>query len=72
VFENEIAIYTPDIIIPANNPHTPLGPNRTPITNGEPSTKIPGAIIFLKEAFVEIAMHLSYSGSSIPSLILRV
>jgi len=62
VFENEIAIYTPDTMIPARSPHTPLGPKRIPIKMGVPKTKIPGAIIFFNDAFVEIAIHLSYSG----------
>lgn len=59
VFENEMAIYTPDTIEPASNPLTPLGPKRIPTKNGDPITKTPGAIIFLIEALVEIAMHLS-------------
>jgi hypothetical protein len=53
-----MAIYTPETIAPANNPLTPLGPNNTPIMNGEPITKSPGATIFLREALVDIAMHL--------------
>jgi hypothetical protein len=58
VFEKLIAICTPLTIIPANKPETAFGPKRIPAAKGEPITRSPGAIIFLIEAFVEIAMHL--------------
>lgn len=44
---------------PAKSPETPSGPNKIPITIGVKITKRPGATIFLREALVEIAMHLS-------------
>jgi hypothetical protein len=52
-----MAIYTPLTIHPANNPLTPLIPNKYPITKGDPTTKIPGATIFFNEALVEISIH---------------
>jgi hypothetical protein len=44
-------------MIPARRPATPLGPTKNPTTRGDAITKIPGAIIFTKEASVEILMH---------------
>jgi hypothetical protein len=58
VFENEMAICTPDTIAPASKPETAPGPNKTPTTRGEPITRRPGMTIFLMEALVEMAMHL--------------
>jgi hypothetical protein len=54
VFENEIAIYTPETIAPAKRPLTPRGPSKKPKTRGEVITNNPGAIISLNEALVEI------------------
>jgi hypothetical protein len=54
VFEKEIAIYTPLTMIPASNPETPCTPNNIPTIKGDPITSMPGAIIFLREADVEI------------------
>ena len=56
--ENEMAIYIPDEIAPANKPLTPLGPNRNPITRGDKTTSNPGGIICLIEDFVDISIHL--------------
>jgi hypothetical protein len=44
---------------PARRPDTPSGPNKIPTTMGERITRRPGATIFLSEALVEMAMHLS-------------
>jgi hypothetical protein len=54
VLELEIANCTPLTKIPGNNPPTALGPKNKPIMKGVPITKIPGGIIFLIEALVEI------------------
>lgn len=59
VLEKEKAICTPETIIPARSPLTAYIPKRVPTTMGEPMTRRPGAIIFYREALVEIAMHLS-------------
>jgi hypothetical protein len=57
VFENEMAIYTPETISPAKRPLTASVPKKRPTKKGVQITNIPGAIIFLREAFVEIAMQ---------------
>src|SRR5690606_12735821 len=72
-----IPIKTPDTVTPANKPpnisadevsgNTPLNPNPTNI--GTISAMAPGNIISLKEAFVEMATHLSYSGFALYSII---
>lgn len=54
VFENEIAIYTPETIAPAKRPLTPRGPSKKPKNKGEAITNNPGAIISRNEALVEI------------------
>jgi hypothetical protein len=54
---------------PARRPLTPLAPNRKPMTMGENNTRRPGANISLIEDWVEISMHLSYSGGLTPDLI---
>jgi len=46
-------------MIPANRPLTPRGPKSTPMRSGDPRTRIPGAIIFEIDAYVEMAMHFS-------------
>jgi len=46
-------------MIPARRPDTAFFPKKSPTNNGDPITKRPGAIIFLREALVEIAIHLS-------------
>lgn len=59
VLLNEIAIYTPETISPANKPLTALVPKNNPTKKGVIMTRIPGAIIFLIEALVEMAMQRS-------------
>jgi hypothetical protein len=54
----EVAIATPETIAPGNNPATARGPRTTPKTKGVHKTRAPGATILLKEASVEIAIHL--------------
>ena len=39
------------------------------MSNGKPIVKSPGNIISFKDACVEIATHLSYSGFPVPSII---
>ena len=46
-------------MFPTKSPPTAFTPNSHPATKGVKITSIPGAIIFLREALVEIAMHLS-------------
>jgi hypothetical protein len=58
-FDEEIATYTPLIMIPARRPLTPLGPNSHPTIIGERITRIPGLIILMREALVDIWMHFS-------------
>ena len=53
-----MAIYTPETIAPAKRPQTPLAPNKKPIVMGDMITRMPGAIIFFREALVEISIHL--------------
>src|SRR3569833_832418 len=57
VLENEKAIWTPDTMIPARRPLIAWIPNKKPMMRGDQITKRPGANIFLREAFVEMAMH---------------
>jgi hypothetical protein len=52
--ELEIANYTPLTKIPGKSPPMAVGPKKRPIMKGDPITKIPGGIIFLIEALVEI------------------
>lgn len=69
VLAEEIAIYTPETKDPGNIPANPFGPNNTPNTNGVKITRQPGAIISLRDSLVETAIHLSKSGSFLPSKI---
>jgi len=41
---------------PAKRPSTAEGPNKRPARRGEIITRAPGAIMYLREAFVEIAI----------------
>jgi len=59
VFEAEKAIYMPETMLPASIPLTKLYPNNIPIKIGVTMTMAPGAIIFLSEAVVEMAIHRS-------------
>jgi len=59
VFDDEIAICTPDTIAPGIKPATAFGPKITPTNIGVNITNKPGPIISFNEAFVEIATHLS-------------
>ncbi len=49
---DEIAIETPEINIPGNNPATAVGPKNKPTTNGDPKTMVAGKNISYKEAVV--------------------
>lgn len=51
------ANYTELTIIPGNNPIKLLQPKNKPNTKGIPKTKIPGPIISLRLAFVEILIQ---------------
>ena len=62
-------INTPLTVAPAKNPPNTSGPNEKPIIKGDNKAIAPGNIIFFKEASVEIATHLSYSGLPVPSMI---
>ena len=55
-----IPINTPLTVAPAKKPPKTSGPNKKPITIGEMIAIAPGNIIFLIDALVEIATHLSY------------
>ena len=65
----KIPINTPLTVAPAKNPPNASGPIKNPINNGETMVIAPGNIIFFREASVEIATHLSYSGLPVPSMI---
>src|SRR5690554_1557264 len=72
-----IPISTPDTVTPASNPpnisaeevsgNTPLNPK--PISRGTTNAMAPGNTISLREAFVEMSTHLSYSGVALYSII---
>lgn len=64
-FELEMAIWTPETITPARYPDTALGPKSPPRTKGVKMTIIPGKIISVKEAAVEISMQRV--GSNLPA-----
>jgi hypothetical protein len=53
----EIAIYIPLAIAPGISPHMARGPRKRPKRMGVRITRAPGAIIFLREALVEILTH---------------
>merc|ERR1719221_1002998 len=53
-----IAICTPDTKAPVRSPAVQFLPNAAPQINGDSITKRPGATISLREAWVEISMHL--------------
>lgn len=55
--ELEIAIYTALTKAPGNKPATALGPNKNPNTNGVNTTNIPGPIISLRLAWVDILIQ---------------
>ena len=57
VLAAEIAIWTPETIAPGRNPAKMPGPNKNPSARGENITSIPGAIIYLRDALVEITMQ---------------
>jgi hypothetical protein len=59
VLEKEMAICTPETIDPTKRPHTAYTPKNNPVNRGDPITKSPGKIIFLREALVLMSMHLS-------------
>lgn len=50
VFEEEIAMLTPETKIPGNTPATAVGPKKIPTTNGVPSTIVAGKNISCNEA----------------------
>src|SRR5690606_17820616 len=72
-----IPINTPETVTPASNPprtsaelvsaNTSLKPN--PTSTGVTMAMAPGRSISLKEAFVDISTHLSYSGFALYSMI---
>ena len=64
-----IPIKTPLTVAPAKKPPNTSGPNKNPIINGATIAMAPGNIIFLIDASVEIATHLSYCGFPVPSII---
>ena len=64
-----IPINTPLTVAPAKNPPKTSGPKEKPIINGDNKAIAPGNIIFFKDASVEMATHLSYSGLPVPSII---
>ena len=47
----------PETKAPGNKPATPYGPKKIPTNNGVAITKIPGFIISLNDAFVEILIQ---------------
>ena len=65
----KIPINTPQTVAPARKPPNTSGPNTKPMINGDKIAIAPGNIIFLSDASVEIATHLSYSGLPVPSII---
>lgn len=69
--ELEMAIWTPETITPARYPETALGPKSDPRRIGVKMTIIPGIIISVSEALVEISMHFlkSLLSSSVLKLI---
>ncbi len=62
VLEAENAIYIPETMLPASIPLTNLYPSRIPHKIGDRTTRAAGAIIFLSDALVAMATHLSWSG----------
>ena len=64
-----IATFFIGTVAPARNPPSASGPKRNPIINGESMAIAPGNIIFLMDASVDMATHLSYSGLPVPSII---
>ena len=65
----KIPIKTPLTVAPAKKPPKASGPNTKPMKIGEMMVIAPGNIIFLSEASVLMATHLSYSGLPVPSII---
>ena len=61
---------TPQTVAPAKNPPKASAPRPgvNPMINGDTMAIAPGNIIFLRDALVEIATHLSYSGLPVPSI----
>jgi hypothetical protein len=49
-----MATWTPETIAPARIPSTAYGPKRIPAIRGTPMTRRPGAIMYLREAVVEM------------------
>merc|ERR1712048_527683 len=59
--EAEKAIWIPETMAPARIPLVAWYPKRYPMRSGETMTRAPGAIIFLREALVEMSMQASWS-----------
>lgn len=58
VLAAEMASWTPLTIAPGRNPANILGPNTNPMNKGVNITNKPGMIIYLRDALVDMAMHL--------------
>ena len=62
-FDWKIAIKTPHVVTPANNPPSISAPPIKPINTGTIIANKPGATISRIDACVEISTHLSYSAT---------